>query len=246
VGDGSLKPEEVNYKFFSEVASSFDEKHRCPHDEHYVALKYISGLASAWRISSVLDVGCGTGQALRYLMERGLSVRGVEPVPAMIAQALGRNGIPPNVLVCASGERLPFADDSFDAVCAFGVLHHLRQPSVLVREMMRVARKAVFLSDANRFGQASMAKRLAKLVLYRCGLWKAANFVKTKGKGHEISESDGLYYSYSVYDSYDLLAQWADEIVVVGTAGTISSWFHPLLTSDRALLCAMKNETPTG
>ncbi|MDJ0795472.1 MAG: hypothetical protein QNJ51_01345 [Calothrix sp. MO_167.B12] len=107
--------------------------------------------------------------------------------------------------------------------------------------MMRVARKAIFLSDSNRFGQGSLLARWMKLALYKLGLWKWADFFRTRGKGYTITEGDGLAYSYSVFDSYDLLAEWADRIILIPTDAMKSkSWFHPLLTSGHILICAIR------
>ena len=56
-----------------------------------------------------------------------------------------------------------------------------------------------------------------------------------------MDEGDGLAYSYSVYDSYDLVALWADRIILVAAnPGNASSWFHPLLNRDAILLVAFK------
>jgi hypothetical protein len=109
--------------------------------------------------------------------------------------------------------------------------------------MTRVANRAVFLSDSNRFGQGSLGMRLIKLGLYKTHLWNIARFVQTKGKMYTCSEGDGLAYSYSVFDSYDQLASWADRIVLISTGSdlAIDSWFHPLLTAPSILLCAFKS-----
>ena len=78
--------------------------------------------------------------------------------------------------------------------------------------------------------------------MYKARLWKAFDFVRTLGKGYQISDGDGLFYSYSVYDSYDQVARWADRIFLL-PSGAVSahSWFHPLLTSERAILVAIRN-----
>jgi hypothetical protein len=125
-------------------------------------------------------------------------------------------------------------------VCQFGVLHHVKEPNVVVSEMVRVARRAVFLSDSNRFGQGRMHARILKLVLARSGLWPVANFLKTRGTGYTISDGDGLSYSYSVFDSLQVLRSWCDRLVLVPTSqADHSSWFSPLLTSSHVLMCAV-------
>src|SRR5258706_13743148 len=54
--------------------------------------------------------------------------------------------------VCADALRLPFADNSIDIVMCSQVLHHFagRQASELLREMDRVARVRVIVSDIRR------------------------------------------------------------------------------------------------
>jgi ubiquinone/menaquinone biosynthesis C-methylase UbiE len=54
--------------------------------------------------------------------------------------------------------------NSIDAAFECGVLHHVAEPSHVVGEMMRVARKAIFLSDSNRFGQGRLIARILKLL----------------------------------------------------------------------------------
>jgi hypothetical protein len=65
----------------------------------------------------------------------------------------------------------------------------------------------------------------------------------TKGKMYGVSEGDGVFYSYSVFDSYNELYDWADRIWFVPTAPEKPerSWLHPLITSPHVLLCALKN-----
>lgn len=238
-----MKPEDAQYQYYTQTARSYDSMHVNEGDEHFIALGHVWSLSRLLNISSFLDVGSGTGRAVKYFMEKGATVKGIEPVSAMIEQAVLKNGIPKDLIIRGRGEALPFDDSSFDAVCEFGSLHHMRKPNSVVTEMMRVAKKAVFLSDSNRFGQGSMASRLIKLLLYKLNLWDAANFVKTRGKGFIFSEGDGISYSYSVFDSYDLLSAWADKIILIPTGGEKAvSWHHPLLTSGNVLLCAIKEK----
>ncbi len=77
----------------------------------------------------------------------------------------------------------------------------------MVSEMLRVARKAVFISDMNNFGGGAPLVRYAKRALRRLHLWGIANYIKTAGKGYSITEGDGLFYPYSVFDSLPLVKQ---------------------------------------
>ena len=238
----SESPEQIQRRYYTATAAMYDGMHtRDDQDEHFVALKFLEMLSAGYGFESFLDVGAGTGRAVRFLRDKGHTVRGVEPVKALIEVARAA-GIPDGIIVEGTGNHLPFEDSSFDVVLECGVLHHVKDPSCVVSEMMRVARKAVFLSDANRFGQGPHSLRLLKLFLYKLHLWDAARYLQTGGNMYAVSEGDGLAYSYSVFDSYELLANWAQSIVLFPTKVDISvkSWLHPLLTAPHVLLCALK------
>jgi len=238
-------PEQIQAAYYEKTAAFYDDAHMSNHEdsEHYVALDFIDALSRLLNLHSFLDVGAGTGRGVRYLLAKGkYNIRGVEPVGKLIEQG-EQKGVPKGLIVEGSGTSLPFEDNSFDAVFECGVLHHVAQPDKVVAEMMRVAQKAVFLSDSNRFGQGrGYAVRLLKLTLYKAHLWNTARYLQTRGRMFSISEGDGLFYSYSVFDSYHQLAKWADKIWILPTSSNLlgNSWLNPLTTSSHVLLCAMK------
>jgi ubiquinone/menaquinone biosynthesis C-methylase UbiE len=238
------RPEQIQKEYYERTATVYDDMHMPSETgEHYAALEFINLLCDRFNLKTLLDVGAGTGRGVRFLQDRRRDVRGVEPVKALIEQAQNR-GVPKGLIVEGTGYSLPFEDDSFDAVLECGILHHVAEPSRVVNEMMRVAKRAVFLSDSNRFGHGRQAVRMLKLALYKSKLWRAARFIQTKGKMYTISEGDGLAYSYSVFDSYHLLAEWGDTIWLLPTGNELSgrSWLSPLITSPHVLLCAIKNK----
>jgi ubiquinone/menaquinone biosynthesis C-methylase UbiE len=232
----------IQEDYYSRLAAEYDAMHGAD-SEHHVALAYISSFLGLLAASSVLDVGCGTGRGIKHFAAAHPDVRvvGVEPVDALIKQAVV-TGVDASSIVLGHGEQLPFPDKSFDVVCEFGVLHHVRRPNDVVREMLRVARRGVFLSDTNRFGHGSTGSRLAKLALARSHLWPVANYLKTKGRGYRLSAADGLSYSYSVYDSLELLERWAKRVVLIPTGSEVAAgWLHPLLTTNHVLACALRD-----
>jgi ubiquinone/menaquinone biosynthesis C-methylase UbiE len=190
----------IQRDYYARTAQHYDHAHTEP--EHLVALHLLAAFIDLVGVKSVLDVGAGTGRAMRFLRERcpGVTVKGIEPVAALREQGY-RNGIPEADLVDGDGSRLPFADGAFDLVCEFAVLHHVPKPAVVVDEMNRVAKRGVAISDANFMGQGSLPLRMIKTALFQFGLWPIANWLKTKGKGYTISDGDGLAYSYSVYQN---------------------------------------------
>ena len=66
-------------------------------------------------------------------------------------------------LIKATGEKLPYADASFDAVTIQGVLHHLPDVHPLLREAARVLRPGgeLYISEPCREG--ALAGRLARM-----------------------------------------------------------------------------------
>lgn len=79
---------------FDEVAELYDRVRPAYPDELFDDLAAITGVDEH---SSVLEVGCGTGQATRALAERGYQLTAVEPGPAMAAVAARHLARYPNV-----------------------------------------------------------------------------------------------------------------------------------------------------
>ena len=238
------KDVQIQRQYYAATAAEYDAMHAGEGDDDPINLRLVFALLRMMGARTVLDVGAGTGRAIRHLTQNmpELCVRGVEPVQERIDEAVRKKGIPEGVIIRGVGEALPFENASIDVVCAFAMMHHVTNPDAVVVEMLRVARKAVIIIDGNRFGQGSWPLRLLKLALYKTGLWGVTNYLKTGGKGYNLTEGDGLFYSYSVYDSFDQIAKWANQLIVVSNeACKARSWIHPLLTSSGVLLCALKD-----
>jgi SAM-dependent methyltransferase len=216
-----------------------------------VALEHVLVYLRLTGSESVLDSGCGTGRALRFLRERAPDIRlhGNDPSAELLAVATDRYGIPPDLVDCAGSEHLPYEDDAFDAVVATGVLHHVPEPARVVSEFIRVARRAVFISDANIYGQGSFSARISKLALSRVGLLRPVNWLRRGGHHWYCSEGDGIAYSYSAFDAVPALRRACKRVTVIPTVGANKPVGVPLLTSPHVLVCGFKvplfaNATP--
>lgn len=232
-------------RYYAETASRYDSMHAHEGVDDNAGMHILFSVLRALDVRSVLDVGSATGRGLPHLAE-GLSnalVCGVEPVEALVRQGISSGATQGLPLLLASGDTLPFADKSFDAVCEFAVLHHVPDPARVIQEMLRVARHLIVISDANRFGQGSFPLRVVKLLLYKSRLWKVFDFLRTRGKRYQVSEGDGIFYSYSVYDNLHQIQQWAETVYLFPLDNPATpGWFHPLLTSGRVLLVAIRKQ----
>jgi ubiquinone/menaquinone biosynthesis C-methylase UbiE len=199
-----LKSEvEAQRAYYARTARSYDDMHVSEQDEHGFALAFMISAIEFLGIESILDIGSGTGRALKTIQNKIPHVKVVGIEPSQDLREAGYSaGVSPSVLIDGDAMNLQFPDGHFDLVCEFGALHHIPNPSLAVAEMLRVSKKAIFISDCNNFGQGSKISRVAKQLINAIGLWRAVDFIKTGGKGYTISEGDGLAYSYSVFNDY--------------------------------------------
>jgi SAM-dependent methyltransferase len=87
----------------------------------------------------VLDLGCGHGMASVVLARRGAVVTACDLSIGYLREArmrLNANGVSGHLVVC-DGERLPFANCSFERIWGNAILHHL-DPAVAASELDRV------------------------------------------------------------------------------------------------------------
>lgn len=89
----------------------------------------------------LLDVGCGTGAAVRAASANVELAVGVDSSPAMIRQAVALADTLPRVaLIVADAQQLPFLPATFSAVLCSTALRHFTDVTGAVAEMLRVLR----------------------------------------------------------------------------------------------------------
>ncbi|HVX24474.1 MAG TPA: class I SAM-dependent methyltransferase [Candidatus Saccharimonadales bacterium] len=104
----------------------------------------------------LLDIGCGTGRVLRYLLDQGAvpdQLCGIDPSPSMLAHAQAVE--PRSHLARATAEALPFDDNSFDFITGNMWLHNIntKQARAAIREIGRT------LVPAGRFVSVDLNPR---------------------------------------------------------------------------------------
>jgi len=88
--------------------------------------------------AALLDIGCGTGLFIEKYREAGASAVGIDLSRRMITRA--RRRCATSDFMIGTGESIPFADNSFDAISSLLVFSYLRDPDQMLREAYRVAK----------------------------------------------------------------------------------------------------------
>jgi SAM-dependent methyltransferase len=204
--------------YYTQTADWYDAAQIHSDDEHGYALMILRGILAGKGYRSLLDVGCGTGRAMGYLQQTELELEmvGIEPVEALRQMAIAK-GIRPEQLLAGNGYDLPFADDSVDCVTAFGVLHHVKEPDRVIAEMLRVAKKAVFISDHNIYGWGNSPARLGKQLLRSLLGFQSLKWVMTRGRGYHDTVYDGVFYPFSVFDHLPQIKHHARQVSLIST-----------------------------
>ena len=94
--------------------------------------------------TSVVDLGCGSGEFLGLAAGRGADVAGIDAADAMIAAA--RRRVPEADLRVGSIEDLPWPDDVFDVVTAFNAVQFAGNRRAALAEARRAARNGALVA----------------------------------------------------------------------------------------------------
>src|SRR3954471_2798427 len=110
-----------------------------PQMREYVA---VADRIAADKPGRVLDWGCGWGQVTVLLRERGVDVESYDYRPDAEAVKVISLERYPDVRATISAEpvKLPYEDNSFDAVLSLGVLEHVQDPDSSLDEIHRILR----------------------------------------------------------------------------------------------------------
>ncbi len=132
-------------ELFAGIAPSYDRMGTAlslgqdPRWRRFLASR-VTAIPGSW----VLDVATGTGLVARELAPRNLRVVGLDQSPSMlrhgVAAARERDLAERIRFVGGRAERLPFPDETFDAVTSTYLLRYVEDPAATLAELARVLR----------------------------------------------------------------------------------------------------------
>ncbi len=140
-----------------------------------VSLRALRTIAARHEALSVLDVGTGDADLPKQLFRRtayswpALTLTATDIRPEIVTLARRNVGRYPVAIKLGGPDRIDEPDGSFDVAHASLVLHHLEPRAAvdLLREMARVARRAVVINDLDRARHWVLAARLMTAVMTR-------------------------------------------------------------------------------
>jgi SAM-dependent methyltransferase len=128
--DEWFRSEESGYYSIEKAKSKAYEYPYHALDYEY-AFKHIEGL----HFKSVLGIGSAYGDEFKPITKRCRKFTILEPTREFASEQI--YGTPAEYVVPESSGHFPFADESFDLVTCFSVLHHIPNVGVILREVNR-------------------------------------------------------------------------------------------------------------
>jgi ubiquinone/menaquinone biosynthesis C-methylase UbiE len=176
----------------------FDEVERHRYQEYAPWMPQVMGF-NEFKGKRLLEVGCGMGTDLLQFARGGAICTGIDLTPRSVEISSLHFGLYDMRadFVLGDGERLPFADESFDVVYSNGVLHHTPDTARAVAEVHRVLRPG----------------GTARVMLYhRNSLYYWTEIILHRGllrghflRGHSTEEIMSRYVEYSSTEAKPLV-----------------------------------------
>ena len=153
----------------------------------YLRQIFTQRLQRPLRGATVLDIGCGGGLFAEEVAKLGCQVIGIDPSARSIeiAKQHAKKMRLPITYRVASGEKIPFDDNTFDMVFCCDVLEHVRDVSDVIAESARVLKAGgIYMYDTinrtlfSKFIMITLIQKWLKIVPPNLHDWET--FIKPK------------------------------------------------------------------
>ena len=125
----------------TQIAAGYDRGRSHGPEVLNLWMSIVSSHLEGRAVNTILDLGCGTGRFSNALAAHfDAEVIGVDPSKKMLAQARMKLPDPRVRYHSGRGEAIPLPDESVDLIFMSMIFHHFDDPSLAVRECLRVLR----------------------------------------------------------------------------------------------------------
>lgn len=183
---------------------------------------------------SVLDLGCGEGYGTHRLSAGGGRIVGLDVDEQTIAHANEQYETANCRFRCYDGERLPFEDETLDAVVSFQVIEHVPHDRLYVSEVARVLKPAgcFILTTPNAANRLKPGGKPWNQ--YHVREYRAAQLAELLAEGFDRVEVSGITASPEVHEIEMARIRQSLKIVSLDPLGLrrlIPNRLKPLVTS---------------
>ncbi|HZS06217.1 MAG TPA: class I SAM-dependent methyltransferase [Blastocatellia bacterium] len=209
----------------------FDQLER----ERYTVEPYLRDFArfERGRGKRLLEIGVGAGTDFINWVRNGAQATGVdltEQGVRLTRERLALEGLEAEVRA-ADAENLPFADNTFELVYSYGVLHHSPNTEKAIREVRRVLRpggRAIIMVYHVPSWTGFMLwgiHCLAKLRPWKSPRWAIYHHLESPGtKAYTVAEAAKLFSDFSVADIRTQLGN--GDLLLMRPDRKYQKWYH--------------------
>ncbi|NHN61021.1 MULTISPECIES: class I SAM-dependent methyltransferase [Halorussus] len=183
------------------VREEFDEwaadgRDRGMEDRHWHTGKYVLARMPVEAGDTVLDLGTGSGYAVRALRDTQRAGRayGLDGSPEMARNARGYSDDPQVGFLVGDFDHLPFADDSVDHVFTMEAFYYANDPHETLAEVARVLRPGgTFYCGVNYYEENVYSHEWQEFIDVEMTRWSAAEYREAfREAGLHVAEQDNV------------------------------------------------------
>ena len=182
------------------VRAEFDDwaasgRDRGMEDRHWHTAKHVLARMPVESGDAVLDLGTGSGYALRALRERGIGRGyGLDGAPEMVRNARGYTDDDAIEFLVGDFDALPFANDSLDHAFSMEAFYYASDPVHTLEEVLRVLKPGgTFYCAVNFFEESETTHAWQEKISIGMTLWSRAAYREAfREAGLYVAEQDAV------------------------------------------------------
>ena len=127
-------------RHYEKIAKAYVTNLNYPHTQEYMAHldRVLLDVVDPNRLSTVAELCCGCGEALKLLRGKFAYAVGVDVTESMLDIAVVQHAAEKVTFIQGDATRLPLASGAFDSVFMLGGIHHINDRATLFREVHRI------------------------------------------------------------------------------------------------------------